>query len=380
LNKNKIKYSYIIDFQTLIKEASSLMKEDTIGVDLESDSLFHYREKICLLQISTISKNLLIDTLAVKDISPLAPIFSNRSIRKILHGSDYDVRSLYRDYRIEISSLFDTQVAARLLGSNETGLASLLKMHFDIDLEKKYQKRDWSKRPLPEEMLNYGVYDTFYLIPLSRKLEKDLADKGRTAWFKEECEILSRVRFNQDNEEPLCTKFKGAKRLAPRNLAVLEAILRLREEVAIEKDRPPFKILNNEQVLKIAEEIPHNQSDLNLLSDIQKKNMGTAILKKVEEVFKLQECDLQVYPKNGTRSIEAEFKREIRLVKDWRNKKAEKLELEPSVLCTNSQILSLVQTDPGDILHLSELEVLKKWQLDLYGNELCHILKEIRYS
>jgi ribonuclease D len=378
LNKNNITYRYITDSQALIEEASSLTNEDAIGVDLESDSLFHFREKICLLQISTGSKNLLIDTLAIKDISPLAPIFSSRSIRKILHGSDYDIRSLYRDFGIEITSLFDTQLAARLLGAGESGLASLLKLHFDVDLEKKYQKKDWSKRPLSEEMLNYGVYDTCYLIPLSLKLEKALMEKGRTAWFKEECETLSRVRFSHGNEEPLYMKFKGAKRLAPRNLAVLEAILRLREEMAMGKDRPTFKVLSNDQVLNLAEEMPTNRNDLKSLSDMQIKNMGPSILRKIEEARMLPESDLPVYPKNDTRGVETEFKRGIRLIKDWRNKKAEKLELEPSILCTNSQIISLVQIEPGDISTLSGLEILKKWQMDLLGDELNLLLKEIR--
>ncbi|MDM7920099.1 MAG: HRDC domain-containing protein [Methanosarcina sp.] len=380
MNKKDISYRYIVDFNSLQEEASSLMKEGAIGVDLESDSLFHYREKICLLQISTINKNLLVDTLAIKDISPLAPVFSNRSIRKILHGSDYDIRSLYRDFGIEVSSLFDTQIAARLLGAGETGLASLLKLHFDVELEKKYQKRDWSKRPLSEEMLAYGVYDTFYLIPLSQKLEKELNEKSRITWFEEECDILTRVRFAPGNEEPLYMKFKGAKKLAPRNLAALEAILRLRDEAAIERDRPAFKVLSNDQVLKLAEKMPVNRNDLVSLSSMQLKNMGDNILQKIDEIMRMPEGNLPVYPKNGTRGIETEFRKEIGLIKEWRNRKAEKLELEPSVLCTNSQIQLLVQLDPGNISALSEQSILKNWQLELFGDELCGVLKEIRHT
>ncbi len=377
MNKKAISYRYITDFNLLQEEASSLEKERVIGVDLESDSLFHYREKVCLLQISTINKNLLIDTLAVKDISPLAPLFSNSSIRKILHGSDYDIRSLYRDFGIEVSSLFDTQIAARLLGAGETGLANLLKLYFDVELEKKYQKRDWSKRPLPEEMLTYGVYDTLYLIPLSNKLEEELTIKGRIKWLIEECDLLSRVRFSPGNEEPLYMKFKGAKRLAPRNLAALEAILRLREEVAMEKDRPAFKVLSNDQVLKLAEKMPVNRNDLDSLSEMQVKNMGSDILGKISEIMRMPESDLPVYPKNGARGIETEFRKEIGLIKEWRNRKAERLELEPSVLCTNSQIQLLVQIDPSDIFTLSGQSILKNWQMELFGDELCQMLKEI---
>ena len=191
MKKKKISYKYISDFTSLSREVKSLLKEKVIGVDLESDSLFHYTEKICLLQISTNKKNLLIDPLAIKDLSHLVPVFANRNIRKILHGSDYDIRSLHRDFGIKISSLFDTQLAARIVGSAETGLASLLNEYFNVNLEKKYQKKDWSKRPLSDDMLIYGVYDTCYLIPLCRILEKRLIEKDRYAWFEEELRTLN---------------------------------------------------------------------------------------------------------------------------------------------------------------------------------------------
>jgi ribonuclease D len=377
LNKNGLSYRYITDFNSLEEEASSLLNEGAIGVDVESDSLFHYREKICLLQISTVSKNLIIDTLAINDLSPLVPVFSSRSIRKILHGSDYDIRSLYRDFRIEVASLFDTQIAARLLGAKETGLANLLKLHFDVELEKKYQKKDWSKRPLSEEMLAYGVYDTCYLIPLCIKLENDLTEKGRMTWLEEECDILTRVRFAHGSEEPLYMKFKGSKKLAPRNLAALEAILRLREDIAIAKDRPAFKVLSNDQVLNTAIRLPQSRNELDYLSDMQLKNMGSDILRKIDEIMRMPEGALPVYPKNGARLVETEFKKEISLIKEWRNKKAEKLELEPSVLCTNSQIQQLVQIDKCDISALSGKAILKKWQMRLFGDELCQILKDV---
>jgi ribonuclease D len=380
LNKKKISYKYISTFSTLVHEARALLDEKSIGVDLESDSLFHYTEKVCLLQISTNTKNLLIDPLAIKDLSPLEPVFSSGGIRKILHGADYDIRSLYRDFKIEVSSLFDTQIAARILGSTETGLASLLREHFNIKLEKKYQKRDWSKRPLSDSMLTYGVYDTCYLIPLSRILEESLIEKYRFKWFEEECELQCRVRFARASEEPLFMKFKGARNLAPRNLAVLEAILNLREELARKKDRPPFKVLRNDQILSIAAEEPSDIHKLRSLSESQVRKMGRIILNRVNEVLKIPEGELPRYPKSKSRPIEPEQNKNIKTLKDWRSKTAGKLDLDPSLLCTNAQIQSLVQACPEDVSRLCKMDILKKWQVNLFGRELCRMFREMSCS
>jgi len=376
LNKKKISYRYINDFSVLAHEAGTLLDEKSIGVDLESDSLFHYTEKVCLLQISTDKKNLLIDPLAIKDLSPLEPVFSSKGIRKILHGSDYDIRSLYRDFKIEVCSLFDTQIAARILGYNETGLASLLKEHFNIKLEKKYQRRDWSKRPLPPPMLTYGVYDTCYLIPLSRILEEHLIEKDRFEWFEEECELLSRVRFTQTCEEPFFMKFKGARKLTPINLAILEEILKFREDLAMKKDRPPFKVLRNDQILSIATEEPSSLNDLRYLSDSQIKKMGKIILDKVEEALKIPEKDLPRYPKSESKPVEPGLNRNIKVFKIWRSKTALKLALDPSLLCTNAQIQELVQACPEDVSRLRKLDILKKWQVNLFGKDVCRLLRE----
>ena len=380
MNKKKISYKYISSYSTLEREAKALLNEKAIGVDMESDSLFHYTEKVCLLQISTNNKNLLIDPLAINDLSPLIPVFSSKDIRKILHGSDYDIRSLYRDFNIEMCSLFDTQIAARILGSNETGLASLLREYFNINLEKKYQKRDWSKRPLPDSMLAYGVYDTCYLIPLSRILEDNLIKKNRINWFEEECEYLSRVRFVPASDDPLFLKFKGARKLAPRKLAILEAILNLREELARKKDRPPFKVLRNDQILSIVTEQPSDLNELRYLSEGQVKKMGSNILEKINEALKIPEKELPRYPKPGSKPAEPELNKNIKTLKDWRSKTAGKLDLDPSLLCTNAQIQSLVQACPEDVSRLRKMDILKNWQVNLFGREVCQLFREMGCS
>ena len=375
--QNKITYDFIIDHASLLSLAEYLLDEDVIGVDLESDSLFHYKEKICLMQISTGTKNILIDTLSVSDLSPLAPVFCNRGIVKIFHGSDYDIRSLYRDFKIEIQSLFDTQLAARIAGVNDTGLANLLAEHFDVKLEKKYQKKDWSKRPLSKSMLDYAVLDTCYLIPLSRILEKQLMEKDRIEWFEEECELLSRVKPAAPNGDPLYVKFKGAGRLSPRELAMLEMILQLREKTARKKDVPPFWILRNDQVMKIVKNPPLSVEDLKQLGEKQIRMLSKTIVKKSKEIMSLPESKLPRYPKNDSKSTEGNSYGSVKLLKAWRQRVAEKLGIDISLVCTNAQIHSISASCPRDMNMLEKTGTLKNWQLNTYGEEICRILNSI---
>ena len=145
----------------------TLQDQCFIGVDMEADSMYHYKEKVCLIQMAAPNINVLIDPLAVKDLSLLKPIFKRSDICKIFHGADYDVRSLYRDFCITIDNLFDTELASRFLGFPESGLEAVLKKKFDVTLDKKFQRKDWSRRPLPPGMIAYAAEDVRYLLPLA---------------------------------------------------------------------------------------------------------------------------------------------------------------------------------------------------------------------
>ena len=299
---------------------AELKREAAIGVDLEADSMFHYYEKICLLQISTPSKNIIIDPLALEDLSELSLIFADPGIRKVFHGADYDIRSLHRDFGIEVHSLFDTQIAATFLGIREIGLANLLKDRLGIALEKKYQKKDWSERPLPRPMLDYAAKDASYLLPLSNMLEEDLRIKGRLFCVKEECERLSKVRSNQTGCSPLFLKFKGAGLLDPRSLSVLETILQFRDCMAKKLDRPPFKVLGNEQVNKMVKEKPRSLDELRkkeCLSPKQIKGFGRSLSKRIDRVLALPEDALFVYPKKHGRRVGHKAAKRVKALKKW---------------------------------------------------------------
>lgn len=358
-----------------------LEKESAIAVDLEADSLFHYQEKVCLIQISTPRQNVVLDPLSLKDLSPLAPVLSNPRIRKVFHGADYDIRSLYRDFEIDVNGLFDTEIAARFLGISETGLAPLLKSHLGVIVEKKYQKRDWSERPLPAPMLAYAVHDTQHLLQLSRLLEHQLLEKDMLSCVLEECELLSNVRPIATNGNPLFLKFKGAGKLPAREMAVLESLLQLRDELARDRDRPPFKIIQNQSIMEIAQKMPTTQEGLKGIAGLSDKLIamfGAALLERIEKALAFPEKDLPAFPKNRMQPMDARTSGKVRALKVWRKARANELGVEPPLVCTNAQIYALSREDGVGEKGLSDTPCLREWQKKRFGEEITRVLRTFR--
>ena len=360
--------------------ARSLEKEKAVAVDLEADSMHHYKEKVCLIQIATENASIVVDPLAIKDLTPLKPIFFSPDIKKIFHGADYDVRSLYRDFKIKISNLFDTELACRFLGIKETGLQAVLKMFFNVKVDKKYQKKDWSKRPLPQEMITYASKDVIYLLPLARMLIHKLNKIDRMTWVLEECQELSNVRPVLFNEGPLFMKFKGAGRLKSRSLAVLEALLQFRKQVAKKKDRPLFKVIRNESIMKIATARPvtlRRLKNTKALSNRQISMYGSDLIKVVARALKIPESELLVYPSNNRPILPNSVPAKIKALKSWRFSTANALGIEPGMLCNNALITAIAVKNPTDVKSLKTIEGMKKWFNQAFGPEIIKVLKKV---
>jgi len=363
----------------LEKTARSLEKETAVAVDLEADSMYHYQEKVCLVQIATEKISVVIDPLAIKDLSPLQPFFSNPDIQKVFHGADYDIRSLYRDFDIKINNLFDTELACRFLGIKETGLQAVLKMFFNVNVDKRYQKKDWSKRPLPKEMMAYASKDVIYLLPLARMLIHRLKKIDRMTWVLEEFEDLSKVRPVLSNEAPLFKKFKGAGRLKSRSLAVLEALLQFRKRVAEKKDRPFFKIIGNESIMKIATARPvtlRRLKSTNALSGRQISMYGSDLTKVVAKTLKIPESELPVFSFQKPPVLPNGVPAKIKALKSWRASKASALGIDPGMLCNNALITAIAVKNPGDSKSLETVKEMKNWQKQAFGAEIIRVLKK----
>ena len=359
----------------------SLRKEPVLAVDLEADSMYHFQEKVCLLQLAFGDRNVVVDPLQVSDLSPLQPIFASTRVQKVFHGADYDVRSLYRDFQIEINNLFDTELACRFLGIAETGLEAVLKARFNVKLNKKFQRKDWSKRPLPEEMLNYAAGDVKYLLPLARILENELAEINRLAWVHEECGYLSNVRPVQNDHEPLFVNFKGAGRLGARSLAVLEALLHLRKKVARRKDRPLFKVFSNQSLMNLAIKKPTSIKHIEkaeLLSRKQISMYGNTIIEVIAEAMAVPEADLPVYPRKKPVPVHPRVPDKIKALKTWRTRKAKSLNMEAGLLVNKHLMTTLAVNNPQDRTALDQISEIKNWQKAEFGQDIIRILRKKR--
>jgi ribonuclease D len=362
----------------LEKAVGTLEKEKVIAVDLEADSMYHFKEKVCLIQLATEKISVVVDPLQIDDLSPLNPLFANPDIQKIFHGADYDVRSLYRDFKIKIKNLFDTELACRFLGIKETGLKAVLKAFFEITIDKKYQKKDWSKRPLPKEMIEYASKDVIYLLPLAKILIDKLEEIDRLIWVLEECHNLSKVRSVLSDEEPLFLKFKGAGRLKSRGLAVLEALLQYRKAVAEKKDRPLFKIIGNDSIMKIATARPatlRRLKGIKALSGRQISMYGNDLIQVVAGALKLAENELPVYPRKTASPIPSEVLERIKVLKSWRDSKAVALNMDSGMVCNNALITAIALKNPEDKKSMGTIKEMKKWQKTAFGREIITVLK-----
>lgn len=370
---------YVETADALKEVADVFLNADCIGVDLEADSMFHFREKVCLIQMAVGDFIAVIDPLSIEDMGPIVPVFERPEIRKIFHGSDYDVRSLNRDFGITIRNLFDTELASRFLGIPETGLGSVMKQRFGVELDKTYQKKDWSKRPLTEGMIKYGAGDVIYLPRLAAILDRELEEKGRTEWVEEECLLLSGVRHQDNGNAPLFTKVKGAGKLDRRSLAVLEELLKLRLVLSEKKDRPPFKVFSNASLHTLAKEKPTSTRRLKAcgaLSPRQTAAHGAQILKAVEQGIALPEEELPRYPRGKRPSFNPEIPKRMDAIKSYRDDMAHRLALDPPILINKALMTAIAVRNPDTVDELDSIDGLRQWQISTLGQGIITALRQ----
>ena len=224
---------------------------DRVAVDTEADSLHCYREKLCLLQVSLPGRDYIVDPLADVDLAPLGTALERKEI--VLHGADFDLRLLRRGLNFTAQRIFDTVLAARLLGIREFSLAALVKRYFGVELVKGSQKANWARRPLSARMLEYAMNDTHYLLALVERLESQLKQFDRIDWLRQSCQrAVEQAAVERARDKDELWRIRGSGLLRGRAAAVLRALWQWREKEAEAADRPPFHILQNHELLNAA--------------------------------------------------------------------------------------------------------------------------------
>ncbi|MDJ0855602.1 MAG: HRDC domain-containing protein [Desulfobacterales bacterium] len=374
-------YRLVASRDALEQAAEELGRARRIAVDLEADSMFHFQEKVCLLQMASAHATYVVDPLELDDLDPLKPLMADDRIGKVFHGADYDIRSLYRDFGIRIRNLFDTELASRFLGIRESGLEAVLKSRFDIRLDKKYQRKDWSRRPLPGEMMDYAAGDVAHLLPLAREIQRELKAKQRLGWVREECEILSGVRPPENNAAPLFLTFRGAGRLKPKQLAVLEELLQLRRRLARERDRPLFKIFSNQSMLALALAAPTSVRQIEAAGVLSKRQVnmhGTVLLEAVAKALAMDPKQRPVYPRKRAPRLSAGVPDRVTALKAWRDRKAAALDLDPGLLLNKTLIQAIAVVKPQNRKDLAAIADMRRWRTQAFGTELVNLMQTLR--
>jgi ribonuclease D len=340
-----------------------------LAVDSEADSFHHYRERVCLIQLSYGRRDVLVDTLALTDLKALEGVLGDPELRKILHGADYDVRLFRRDCGLVVRGLFDTMVAARLVGERAFGLAALLERHLNVRLDKRFQRADWSVRPLPPEMARYAMLDTRHLATLAEILETRLERLGRLEWAAEEFRRVEQVRWEGErNSIDAWRRVKGVRTLEPRELAVLREVALLRERAARERNVPPFRVARDPILIELAKQARLGPDQLGSLRGLPRPwtrgGGARALQSAIDRGLELDERDWPAPPpsrRGPRRSRESEAR--VRRMARERDRVAETLGLEPSVLASRSVLERVLdQLDQG--LALEDVAELRSWQLE----------------
>jgi ribonuclease D len=327
-----------------------------IALDTEADSLHAYPEKLCLLQVSIEGQDALLDTLAPVDFAPALKLFHEHEL--ILHGSDYDLRLLRKTFGFVPRRIFDTMLAARLLGRKQVGLVSLVAHYLGVTLEKGPQKADWGQRPLTPRMEVYARNDTHYLKPLADLLAAELQAKGRLEWHRESCaRFILESAVVQPPDPEMDWRVKGSHLLEPRGLAIVREVWRWREAESIAANRPPFFVLMPETMVAMARAAVEGKSFQGLIPRRFSPRRRAGLVEAVERGLA---CHAKPAPLRfqHLRLTEAQGRR-YRELERRRNRHATELGLDPSLVASRAMLLSLARD--GALAH----QILMNWQRQL---------------
>jgi len=367
-------YTLITRPEELTALMERLSTEPIVALDTEASSFHRYTEKICLIQLSTRDTTWLVDPLALPDLEPLGKALAAADTEWVIHDADYDLRMLKRAGDHRIQRVFDTMVASELLNEPELGLAANLNKHFGITLDKRFQKADWSKRPLPADMLAYAAMDTTHLIGLRDILKKKLEDMGRWAWAEEEFAHLVGIPYAETGaEEPGYLRIKGAKALKPRQLAVLRELHAWRDGLAERLDRAPFMVLGNDTLLDLSKEPPADLPALGKRKGVGENALqrnGPAIMKAIEHGLALPKEQWPRLERPKRYDRDDAYEERLKRLKVVREELMVEHELRPGIVCPNYVLADIARLLPRSPDDLAALPGLRRWQVDVFGARL----------
>lgn len=341
-----------------------------LALDTEGASFHRFLDRIYLLQISTRKESAIIDPLPIGSPAGLGQLLESKVVEVVFHDADYDLRLLHQDYGWHVTNIFDTRVASQLLGIKSFGLAALLEQFFDVKLDKKHQRADWSMRPLTADMLAYAAQDTKYLLQLKDHMKSELTRRGRLHWAEEEFARLEGTRWEAEQSMEGFLRLKGARDLSRRELAVLREVTNWRDTVAAQIDRATFRVIGNEALFEIARRAPMNTSELSTIKGMPKgmiERAGADIVAAIRHGMEVPEAELPKFPKGQRWNKDRDFDDKVNRLKAVRDAAATRLELDPGVLCSRERLENVARSGAKTVEVLAAVPELRRWQIEEMG-------------
>jgi len=351
-----------------------LLAHRTVAVDTESNSLYAYHERVCLIQFSTRDADYIVDPLAGLDLSPLGDLFADPAVQKVFHAAEQDVANLKRDFGFRFDNLFDTMWAARILGWPRVGLADVLWETFGVRTDKRYQRYNWGKRPLPPEALKYASRDTHYLLPLRDLQVEALERSGRT---EEAAEVFAQLAETPPASNPFGPsafwRLKGLDSLPPKERAVLYELFLWRDREATRRDVPPFRVMGERTMRVLARLRPHTQEELARLHLLRRRTLqryGRAILGAIARGERNPPPTPPAAPPPPDESVIHRY----HALRAWRRQVAAERGVKSDVVLPNAALWALAERNPTSPDELTDIPGLGPWKRTTYGPAILKTL------
>lgn len=379
-------YQWIESDEQLLQLLPTLKHTPILGIDTESNNYHAYVSELCLLQLATPDAQYVLDPLALSQeaIGQLGPLLEDPRIIKVFHGADNDLSYLWNQYGFKVNGLFDTILAARFLNQPKRGLSDLIERYFGVKISKKYQRFDWSIRPLPTDAVDYAVGDVFYLLELYSIFVEELQEAGRLDAVLQESHQLTLRDFTPKPFDPQgFRRLKGAKGLTQRQQDVLYALFMWRHRYCTEINRAAFLVLDNATLIELALKQPKHPRDLKRLRRLSPKQarwFGDDLLNAIDQGHeqtappKPPRSSSRKGPKLSMRQQELQAQRYDQL-KLWREEVAAEQAFELDLVATNQTLQEIAKDRPKDMESLSQIPGMLPWRCDRFGRDLLRITK-----
>jgi ribonuclease D len=368
-----VKYELIdtqAEFEALM---AAVEAAPVVALDTEAASFHRYHDRVYLVQLTVPGRTVVIDPLGLEDLAPLGRLLGDNRSEKVFHDADYDLRLFFHEYGFEPRNLFDTRIAAQFTAEPGIGLGALLEKYFNVRPDKRFQRADWSARPLTEGMLEYAAGDTHILCELRSVLRNNLIEMGRLSWAEEEFGLLESTRWQPGETDPRITfmKLKGARKLDRRALAILRELYEWREGTASRLDRASFRVLGNEVLFHLATHPVKNRDSLAKVRGVGPDALnrwGQEILAAISRGLAVPDDELPRFVRGPRRTHDPELEVRLEALKGCRNRLAEEFALQPGVLCPNGILEGIARLAPSE--DLTAVPGMRDWQRAALGGPL----------